>query len=71
VPLDEARVDLVASKAVQRTVVGRVDAPERRAAGIGEPRGVLVAQQPEQAEDHVRVYVDSGVRRRFVRSAGA
>jgi hypothetical protein len=53
--LDEPAADLVARKAVQRPVVGRVDAPERRAAGVREPRRVLVAEQAKQAEDDVGV----------------
>ena len=53
--LDEPGVDLVAREGVQRAVVGRVDAPERRATGVGESRGVLVSEQPEQAEDDVGV----------------
>jgi hypothetical protein len=35
--LHQARVDVVAREAVQRPVVGCVDAPERRAAGVGKP----------------------------------
>ena len=53
--LDEHPVDLVTREAVQRAVVGGVQAPERGGAGVGEPRRVLIAKDPEQAEDHVRV----------------
>ena len=53
--LDERPVDLVAREAVQRAVVGGVQAPERGGAGVSEPRRVLIAKDPEQAEDHVGV----------------
>ena len=53
--LDERPVDLVAREAVQRAVVGGVRTPERGGAGVSKPRRVLVAEDPEEAEDHVGV----------------
>jgi hypothetical protein len=64
--LDEPGIDLVSREGVQRAVVGRVHTPERRAAGVREPRRVLVAEQPKQAEDHVGIA--GGVRHDLTRA---
>jgi hypothetical protein len=45
--LDEPCVDLVAREAVQWAVVGRVVPPERRAAGVREPRRVTGSRAGE------------------------
>ena len=60
---DEDRVEAVACELGERTVVGGgVEPPETGAAGVGEAWGELVAEQSEESEDDVRVYVDtSGV----------
>ena len=52
---DQLRVDLVPSEPVQRTVVRRVQAPERGGAGVREARGVSVAEQAVEREHDVGV----------------
>src|SRR5712691_9513954 len=56
---NEIGIDTVASDAVERSVVGaRVDAIEARLAQIRQPRAEAVAEQHEQPEDDIRVYMD-------------
>jgi len=53
---DQGRVEAVAGERVKRPVVGDgVKPPEAGAAGIDQPRGELVAQESEEAEDDVGV----------------
>jgi len=48
---DQPGVDPVGRDLVELPVVGvRVDSPEPSAAGVGQARGELVAEQPEEAE---------------------
>ncbi len=55
--LDDAlRPDAVGGQVVEPAVVGvTIDAPEARATDVADARAELVAQQPEQAEDHVSI----------------
>lgn len=52
---DQPRVDLVAGELVQRALVGRVQPPEGGRAGVREPWGVQVAEQPVEREHDVGV----------------
>jgi hypothetical protein len=57
---DQPGIDPVAGDPVERPVVGGwVDPPEAGVAQIGQPGTELVAQQPEEPEDEVAVYVDT------------
>ena len=59
VPGDEFGVDAMTRQIVEGAVMGGpVDAPEAGVADIGEPRAELVAQQPEQPEDGIALYMD-------------
>jgi predicted RNA binding protein YcfA (HicA-like mRNA interferase family) len=53
---DQIQIDTMACDAIERAVVGRgVDAPVAGAADVGDSGAEPVAQQPEQAENHVGV----------------
>ena len=56
---DELGVDAVACDVVQRPVgSGRVDAIEARVTKIRQAWAEAIAEQHEQAEDNVRIYMD-------------
>jgi len=53
---DETGSDLVGYDRIERPVIGfRVDASEVGATDIGDMRAELVAEQPEDAEDHIGI----------------
>lgn len=57
---DPVEVDAAAGGRVQRPVVGAlVDAPQLGVGQVGQLGPVVEAEQPQQPEHHVRVYVDT------------